>query len=71
MTSLTVFQAKMPVFMRKVEAQKKICNMKNPAELPHQRKSKNHAVRNRIHLRNGQRNRILRKDKASFGEVQF
>lgn len=43
---------------------KKICNTKNPVGLSNQRKSKNHAVRKRIHLRNG-----LRKDKASFGKT--
>ena len=48
---------------------KKICNTKNPVGISHQRKSKNHAVRKRIHLRNGLRKRSLWKDKASFGKT--
>ena len=46
-----------PVFIRKIVAQKKICDTKNPVRLPHSWKSENHAVRNRFHLRNGLRNR--------------
>ena len=46
-----------PVFIRKIVAQKKIGDTKNPVRLPHPWKSENHAVRNRFHLRNGLRNR--------------
>ena len=48
-----------PIFMRKVVAQKNIRNTKHRVGLSHQRKCKNHAVRERIHLRNGLRNRSL------------
>ena len=41
-------------YMRKVVAQKKICNTKNLVRFPHLQKAK-HAVRNLIHLRNGLR----------------
>lgn len=60
---LTVFQAIIPVFIRKVVAQKKICDTKNPVRLQHPWKSENHAVRNRFHLRNGLRKRNLRNRK--------
>ena len=52
-----------PVFIRKIVAQKKICDTKNPVRLPHPWKSENHAVRNRFHLRNGLRKRNLRNRK--------
>ena len=61
--ALTVFPAIIPVFIRKVVAQKKICDTKNPVRLPHPWKSENHAVRNRFHLRNGLRKRNLRNRK--------
>lgn len=60
---LTVFQAIIPVFIRKVVAQKKICDTKNLVRLQHPWKSENHAVRNRFHLRNGLRKRNLRNRK--------
>ena len=37
-----------PVFIRKIVAQKKICDTKNPVRLSHPWKSENHAVRNRF-----------------------
>ena len=49
--------------MRKIVAQKKICDTKNPVRLPRPWKSENHAVRNRFHLRNGLRKRNLRNRK--------
>ena len=39
---------KIPVFIRKIVAQKKICDTKNPVRLSHPWKSENHAVRNRF-----------------------
>ena len=53
-----------PVFIRKIVGQKKICDTKNPVRLPHPWKSENHAVRNRyFHLRNSLRKRNLRNRK--------
>jgi len=58
---------KIPVFIRKVVAKKKICNAKNPVRLPHLWKSENHVVRNRIHLRNAVcEKEICGTEKASF-----
>ena len=48
------------VLIRKIVAQKKICDTKNPVRHPHPWKSENHAGRNRFHLRNGLRKRNLR-----------
>ena len=54
MIALTVFQAIISVYVRKVVvAKKKFCNAKNPLRLPQPWKIENRAVRNRIHLRNG------------------
>ena len=66
--ALTVFQVIITGFMRKVVAQKKICNTKNPVRFSHLRKSENYEVRNRIHLRNGCEKEICPKDKASCGK---
>ena len=60
--ALTVFQTIIPVFIRRVVAQKKICDTKNPVRLPHLWKSENHAARNRFHLRNG----LRKQKKTSF-----
>ena len=45
-----------------------IRNTKNPLRLPYSRKRENHAVRNQIHLRNGLRNRIMRKRQSKLRE---
>ena len=54
-------------FIRKVVAQKKICDTKNTVRLPRPWKSENYAARNRFHLQNGLRKRNLqnRKTQAS------
>ena len=64
--ALTVFQAIIPVFTRKVVDKKKICNSKNPLRLPQPWKIENRVVRNRIHLRNGLRKINLRNRKSKL-----
>ena len=55
--------------MRKVVAKKIICNTKHPVSLLHPRKSKNGAMRNRIHLRNGLRKKSLGKRQSKLREI--
>ena len=55
--ALTVLQAIIPVLIRKVVVQEKICNTKKSVCLTHPRRSENHTARNLIHLGNGLRKR--------------
>lgn len=50
-------------------AQNQIYNAENPTRLPYPRKSENHAARSQIHLRNGLRDKNLRKRQSKLREI--